>query len=197
MYIPKELKFLIKENNGTFLTSEAEKSGVDRGCLSKLVTSGELERISRGVYVSTGAMDDEMFALQKRAKKIVFSHETALFLHGLSDRTPFRHSITVPSSYKPSQHIKKVCKIYYVTPKLIGLGLTTMKSSMGNEITTYDTERTICDTIRSRNKMDSQIVLDALKRYASLKTADMNKLSIYAKQFNVDKILQKYMEVLL
>jgi predicted transcriptional regulator of viral defense system len=197
MNIPAELNALIKKNNGVIFTSEAEQAGVNRVVLSKLTALGELERIAHGIYVLAGSMDDEMFSLQKRAKKIVFSHETALFLHGLSDRTPFRHSITVPSSYKPSKRLSEACKIYYIKQDFASIGLTTTKTNMGNKIMVYDMERTICDVIRSRNKMDSQIVLDALKRYASLETADMNKLYNDAKIFRVDKILQQYMEVLL
>lgn len=197
MNIPAELKALTKKNNGIIFTSEAEQAGVNRVVLSKLTALGELERTAHGTYVLAGSMGDEMFSMQKRAKKIVFSHETALFLHGLSDRTPFRHSITVPSSYKPSKRVAEACKIYYIKQDFAGIGLTTTKTNMGNKIMVYNMERTICDAIRSRNKMDSQIVLDALKRYASLETADMNKLYNYAKKFRVDKILQQYMEVLL
>lgn len=197
MNIPAELKALIKKNNGIIFTSEAEQAGVNRVVLSKLTALGELERTAHGIYVLAGSMGDEMFSLQKRARKIVFSHETALFLHGLSDRTPFRHSITVPSSYKPSKLVAAACKIYYIKQDFASIGLTATKTIMGNKIMVYDMERTICDAIRSRNKMDSQIVLDALKRYASLETADMNKLHNYAKKFRVDKILQQYMEVLL
>ncbi len=61
----------------------------------------------------------------------------------------------------------------------------------------YDIERSICDVVRSRNKMDTQIVIDALKRYVLLKSVDMNKLHAYAMRFSVYKILQQYLDVLL
>jgi hypothetical protein len=41
---------------------------------------------------------------------------------------------------------------------------------MGNTVITYDLERTLCDVIRSRNKMDRQIVIDALKIMPEEKT---------------------------
>lgn len=72
-----------------------------------------------------------------------------------------------------------------------------MKTSFGNEIKLYNIERTICDTVRSRNRIDLQILNEALKRYCKLKAADFNLLGEYAKEFNVDKIIRKYMEVLL
>lgn len=138
-----------------------------------------------------------MYSMQLRAKKIIYSHETALFLHNLTDRNPFKHSITVPSGYKASDAIKSISKIYYIKPDLIKLGQTTVLTNMNHLVYTYDVERTICDVVRSRGKMDIQIVNDALRRYTALKTADYNKLYYYASQLNIENVLQKYMAVLL
>jgi len=188
---------LLDQENGVLLTSTATKAGLPRHKLAKLVADGVLERTVRGVYTEAGGMDDELFSLQQRAKKIVYSHETALFLLGLSDRTPFRYSVTVPSSYKPSQPLKESCKVYYIKPELIDLGKTQLPSGMGHSIVVYDVERTICDALRSRNKMDSQVVTDALKRYAARSDINLNRLGDYAKNFGVYKLLRQYLEVLL
>ena len=68
---------------------------------------------------------------------------------------------------------------------------------MGNTIITYDLERTLCDIIRSRNKIDNQIVIETLKNYAGNKDKDINRLYRYAQLFKVEKILHQYLEVLL
>lgn len=39
-----------------------------------------------------------MCTLMMRSDKIIFSHDTALFVNGLSERTPFMHSVTIPSN---------------------------------------------------------------------------------------------------
>ena len=70
-------------------------------------------------------------------------------------------------------------------------------SGMGNYITTYDLERTLCDVIRSRNKIDKQIVIEALKNYSKSKDKDLHRLYKYAGKFGVEKILNQYLEVLL
>lgn len=70
-------------------------------------------------------------------------------------------------------------------------------TSFGNMIKVYSVERTICDIVRSRNKIDIQILSEAIKRYVKLKSADFVLLSEYAKEFKVEKIIKKYMEVLL
>ncbi len=195
MNMTTELSQLIKDNNGILLASDAEQAGVSRTRLSKLVEQGLLERTSWGVYVLAGAMDDELFSMQQRAPKVVYSHETALFLHGLSDRTPFHHSITVPSAYKPSQLLRERCKVYYIKRGLIDLGKTIAKTNLGNTVTVYDIERTICDVVRSRNRMDAQIVSEALRRSAD--SLDLNRLYSYSKEFGVTDMLRCYLGVLL
>ena len=57
-------------------------------------------------------------------------------------------------------------------------------------------ERTICDIIRDRNKIDSQIFNTALKEYIKRKDKNLNLLYKYAKEFNILKILKMYLEVL-
>ena len=142
-------------------------------------------------------MQDELLSISKRSDKIIFSHETALFLHGISDRTPFEHTVTAPSGCIPSAAIKSECKVYYIKPELFELGKTTLITPAGNEVQAYDLERTICDVIRSRNKLGTETFLAALKMYAASPKKNLNKLNTYAKQMRVEKVLRQYLEVLL
>lgn len=64
-------------------------------------------------------------------------------------------------------------------------------------IQTYDLERTICDVIRSRNKLGTETFLAALKLYVASPKKDLNKLNSYAKQMRVANVLRQYLEVLL
>ena len=68
---------------------------------------------------------------------------------------------------------------------------------MEHTIVTYDMERTLCDVIRSRNKIDGQIVIEVLKRYSQSETKDLHRLYVYAGKFGIEKILHHYLEVLL
>lgn len=193
----KKLENLIKQRNGTVFTSDLVHLNIPRIYLSKLVSMGKLERVSRGVYILSGEIEDEMYYMQIKYPKLIYSHETALFIHGLSDRTPFEYSVTVPSSYKVVKSISENNKIYYIKNELHSLGVTTAKTSFKNNIRLYNVERTICDIVRSRNKIDIQILNEALKRYIKLKSADFTLLGEYAKKFHADKIIKEYMEVLL
>ena len=188
---------LLSQGNGMFAASQATEAGLNRQQLANLVKSGVLERAGRGIYINPDGLDDALYWIQQRAKKIVYSHETALFLHRMTSRTPIRYSITVPSSYKASEALKNFCKIYYIRQDIIDMGKTEQSSGMGHSIVTYDIERTLCDIIRSRNKIDNQIIIEALKYYAQNKTKDLHRLYMYAGKFGIEKILYHYLEVLL
>ena len=192
-----ELAAIAKEYGGIIDTKISEQRGISKAMLSKLCKENRIHRIVRGQYILPDDMHDELFSISKRSDNIIFSHETALYLHGISDRTPFEHTITAPSGCVPSAAIKSECKVYYIKPELFELGKTTLKTPAGNEVFAYDLERTICDVIRSRNKIGTETFLAALKMYAASSKKDLNKLNNYAKKMRVSNILRHYLEVLL
>ena len=85
----------------------------------------------------------------------------------------------------PSRAIRDECKIYYIKPELFELGRTTLKTPYGNTVLAYDLERTICDCVRSRNKMGSETFLAALKAYAARKDKNLNLLYDYATKLRI------------
>lgn len=193
----KRIENIINKQNGTLLSLDLDKNKIPRIYLSMMVAEGKIERIGRGVYVLPDLLADEMFILQKKYPNLIYSHETALFLLELSDRAPFEYSVTVPSGYKVINNINKKCKIYYIKKDHHLMGMVEEKTSLGNTINTYNMERTICDILRSRNRIDIQIFSDALKRVTKKKRLDYALLVGYAKKLNVEKILHSYMEVLI
>lgn len=193
----EKLEKLIQKQHGTVLSTNLDLYGIPRIYLQMMVAEGKLERVDRGVYVSSDSIEDEMFSMQTKYPKLIYSHETALYLHGLSDRTPFEYSASVPSGYKVVGSVAERFKIYYIKKELHDLGIETVKSSHGNPIKIYSIERTICDLIRSRSRIDVQILNDALKRFVKLKSADHSVLMDYARKLNIDVVLKSYLEVLL
>ena len=192
-----ELKTIAINNGGIIETKIAAEHGISKAMLCKLCKENKIQRIIKGQYILPDDMQDELLSISKRSEKIIFSHETALFLHGISDRTPFEHTITAPSGCIPSTSIKTECKVYYIKQELFSLGKTILKTPAGNNVPAYDMERTICDIIRSRNKIGTETFLSALKMYVANPKKDLNKLNLYAKKFKLDKVVRQYLEVLL
>lgn len=192
-----ELKQIAANNGGIINNKIALEHGISRAILSKLCLDNKIQRIARGQYIFNDDMQDELLSISMRSNLFVFSHETALFLHGISDRTPFVHTITAPSGKIPSKAIQEECKIYYIKPDLFDLGKTTLTTPAGNKVEGYDLERTICDIVRSRNKVGSETFLTALKLYAVNPKKDLNKLNQYATEMKIAGVVRKYLEVLL
>lgn len=72
-----------------------------------------------------------------------------------------------------------------------------MKTLYGNKVKVYDLERTICDIIRNKKKIEIALFTDAMKRFVKRKDRNSIKLHKYAKMFNIEDELRKYLELLL
>ncbi len=195
--IMRVLAVISNQNNVLITNKDALVSGVSRAMLSKLFKQGKLSRLCAGHYVLATELGDELFSLSKRSSLFVFSHETALFLNGISERTPFEHTITIPSSKKVSASIGQQCKVYYVKDELKDIGKTILKTTQGNPVPAYDMERTICDIIRSRKRIAEETVLSSLKRYAANPIKNLARLNTYAEAFGMTQAVRRHLEVLL
>lgn len=197
MAMPNELQSVLKQNGGIVTTAQANEVGVSNERLRLLVHSGDLERVTTGIYVLPDELTDKMFIVQLRRPKIIYSHETALFLHELTDRDPISYMVTVPTGYNPTRLREDGFTVFTIKRELHEIGVTKLTTMFGNSVTVYDLERTICDCLRSRNNLDIAVVTDAIKRYAKRKDKNLNKLMQMAETFKVTKLLRGYMEVLL
>jgi predicted transcriptional regulator of viral defense system len=192
-----KLSMLIESNNGIITTKYAESIGIPRQYLSLFVAEGKLQRIRHGIYLSPDAFEDTLYLIQCRSNKIIFSNETALYIHELTDRDPLQYSVCVPRDYGIARLKESGLVVYTVKKELHELGKETAKTIHGRDISVYNIERTICDIIRYRNRMDADMFATALKRYTSRKPRNLSRLMDYAKAFRIEKITRQYMEVLL
>lgn len=190
---------LVAEKNGGHLTTkQTEEAGVSRPMLTRFVESGKLVRVSRGHYILADSVPDEFALLQARSTRIIFSHGTALFFWGLSDRVPHLLDVTVPQGMNTTaiKRDNSTVRFHYVQPDVFDLGKTETVSPQGNKIVLYDKERCICDLIRARKHTDMQIYSQAIKDYFA-GSVNARKLLKYGKQFGIEDKIRTYMEVLL
>ncbi len=188
---------LLEKQNGIIRTSQVINEGIPKQTFYMYARNRELEQVAHGIYVTKEAWVDSMYILHLRCEQAVFSHDTALLFHDLTDREPMQYAVTVKTGYNPSKLKNEGIQVYSIKKELHDLGLIRMKTSFGHEVYVYDMERTICDLIRSRSTIESQVFQDALKQYAKKKDKDLRTLMKYAKELHVENILRQYLEVLL
>lgn len=175
----------------------ANKLGISRATLAHLVSLGELQRVAQGVYARADSLPDELVMIAGRSPRIVFSHETALALHGLHNRIPEMPTITVPLGSPTPRSIIDLVKTYRVKPERHNLGRIMVQSFQGQEVPCYDPERTICDIIRSYSRIDIETYTNALRNYARFPSRNIPLLMDYARRLGIEKKVAKTMEVLI
>lgn len=191
------IKEVAKDNNGFIRTAQVEELGISRSMIKKYLETGHLEQVRKGLYVLADELTDEYALVQARRSKAIFSYGTALYLWGLSDRTPHFYDITLPRGTNSSK-VKKVSpnlRCHYVQQEIYEMGITETKSPQGAVVRLYDRERCICDLIRDKDQVDMQLYSQAIKDYFRSKPNN-RKLIKYGRVFGIEEKIRTYMEVL-
>lgn len=191
------IKMIAESSEGIITTKQIEEAGLSRIEIKPFVEDGVLVRESKGIYSLASSFVDEYKLIQIRSEKLIFSHGTALYLLGMSDRVPHTIDVTVPQGYNVSR-IKKAnpsIRFHYIKSELWHLGITSIVSPMGAELRVYDKERCICDLIRNRKGTDMQLYTQGVKTYFR-SGSNIRKLLKYGKLFRIEDEIRMYVEML-
>lgn len=188
---------LVDKRNGYLLTSDVVASGISKPTLAVYIKDRGLERVARGIYLSEDAWPDELYLLYLQNRRICFSQETALYLHGLMEREPRQVSVTVMAGYNASHLRKKGVRVFQVKREIYEMGLSSIMTNYGNRVAVYDQERTICDIIKNKENMDIQVFQTAMKEYMQENEKQLFNLMTYAVRLNIENEVRRYTEVML
>lgn len=187
---------IIKKNNGIITASEVAEESIDSWYLTDMVRNGELERVTRGVYFDPSYDNyDELYFFQLQNRVCIYSYQTALYLHGLTERLPFTNEVTVYQGYN-AWRIKDKFITHQVKKEWYEVGITEVKTEIGNIVTAYDMERTLCDIVRDRKNQDPEIFSKAWNFYLKKDNKDIWKLRKYANIFGISKQIEDILEVI-
>ena len=191
-----ENKILNLFRNGYLTTKEVTNNNIPRTYLTKLIKENKIERVSHGVYIKKNVLVDEFVVLQSKSKYAIYSNTTALYLHGFSNRIPIKYDITIKSGYKGSLQKEDSVNLFYTKNELLDLGVINYKLDSGNIIRVYDLDKTICDIIKNKKKIDAEIFNKAIREYFYSKKKNTLKLYEYAKKMNIYNKVRDTFEVL-
>ena len=184
------IKQIMNINNGMLSTRMIEPLNISRQYLSIMESNNDIEKVSRGIYLSPSAFEDSYFSFQQKYKKAIFSHMNALYFYGMTEEFPYNYTVTVPQSYHVNT-VNEKCNVFYVSEDIYDLGVVEIETPNGNKVRAYNKERCICDIIRSKGRMDSEQVKKTIKQYIQCKDKDIAKLSEYSKKMGInDKVME-------
>ena len=194
----RTIKDIMKSNGGFVTRRDADKNGIPSVYLSRYVRKHALKRITRGFYAEEGWIADPYVLLQYTYPKFIYSFASAVYLHGLGDILPNYLEVTGPLNYRPmSEKRDDVIAHTDTVDSSYALGVIEVATSLGNRVKVYDKEKTICDLIKYKDRVEFEIYVKALNRYARSADKNIDKLMEDASILKIESEVRSQMEVLL
>lgn len=184
---------IVNENNGYLYSSIIKNNKIPTIYISRLVAENKLYKVARGVYISELGIIDDYFINSLIYSKIIYSGESALFLNNLSNKQYSNNEISIP--YGSSSPKINGYKVVVSRKNTINIGITTVETSYGNKVKSYDKERCICDLFVRQTHYDYEDRVFAINEYKN-KYLNLKKLYEYAKVLNVYDEVKNVFEVI-
>ena len=193
----KELQEMFEIHGGILKTSELLQCGYYHRKIQQLISDGEIEQIRRGYYQR---IDDNSYSeiaiIAGLFPDTVLCMESALDYYGYTERTPSAWNLAAPdNSSRRRFHIAwPVVKPHFVSQSKFHVGITNVEME-GTKIKIYDRERTICDCLTHRNKMDAEVFNSAIRGYVADPKRSESRLGKYAVTLRVQGKVQEVLGI--
>lgn len=170
--------------------------GAARVALTRLMASGQLEKVGRGLYRLPGAEVSEHETLATVAAKVpqaVFCLLTALQFHGLTTQLPLQVWIAMPhGSHAPKLDYPPL-KMVQFTGEAYSQGIEQHERD-GVPLRVYGVAKTVADCFKHRNKIGVDVALEALRDALAQKKVIADALWRHAQTCRVANVMRPYLE---
>ncbi len=193
----KELQEMFEIHGGILKTSELLQSGYYHRKIQQLISNGEIEQIRRGYYQRIGDNSySEIAIIARLFPDAVLCMESALDYYGYTERTPSAWNLAVPdsSSRRRFRITWPVIKPHFICQSRFPVGITDTELE-GTKVKIYDRERTICDCLTHRNKMDAEVFNSAIRGYLTDPKRSEARLGKYAVTLRVQGKVQEVLGI--
>ena len=182
---------LLAHEKGLVRAHELAKSGASGAVLQKLLTTGQLIRISRGLYAPTHSLASELDGLgvvAVRNPQLVFCLLTALQIHGLTTQLP--HEIWVAIGQKARAPKIDFTPLRVTRMSDVSYGITTISVDGNVQISVTNIAKTVADCFKFRNKIGLDIALEALRDSWQRRKVTMDELWQAAQHCRVANVIR-------
>ena len=149
-----------------FTLADARAAGIGKDRIYDLLQRGALDRVARGVFVRTGALDPTFVTLA--AATAVHQTSTlcltsALVFHELSDAIPFGANIALPRGTRHPAGFDHATW-HSFDAETFGIGRE-LREIGGMRVAIYSAERSLIDSFRLMHCEGSDAAYEALRRW--------------------------------
>lgn len=183
---------------GIARSSDLERAGISRTSIRQLVTTGQIERLARGLYRDPGAPLTERSDLAEAARIVpdgVVCLLSALRFHDLTTQNPFEVWLAIDrKAWRPRvQH--PPLRLIYLSSRSLAEGVEEHRVS-GVPVRVFSAAKTVADCFKFRNKIGIDVAVEALREYRRAHRKKVDALWRFAELDRVTSVLRPYLEAL-
>jgi len=183
---------------GILRPRDLERDGVARVYLQRMVQRGLLVKHGRGLYGLPDAEVTEHHSLAQVCKRIphgVVCLLSALRYHGLTTQTPFEVWIALDRAAGSPRMSEMKLRVVRFSGAAMSAGVET-KTIEGVPVQIYGVAKTVADCFKYRNKIGTDVAMEALREAWREKRCTMEELWRAAKICRVANVMRPYLEML-
>jgi len=189
---------IFADHHGILRASTAIALGIPKHVLYRMVKDGELVREAPGIYRLTESEplgNPDLVQISLRVPRSVICLVSALYFHDLTTQIPHQVHFALPRNVKTPKIEYPPIKVFHFSPKPYQAGIKEHILD-GVPVKIYDREKTIADCFKFRERIGTDVALEALRDYLRQPRSDVSLLMKYARIDRVEKILRPYLEAL-
>lgn len=185
-----------EKNGGILRTYQLNELGFYSRQINKLLENGHITRVKRGVYELTDNIYPEEVTIARLFPNAVIFLESALMIYGYTDRIPLSWQIAVDRNSEKGQYKidYPLIDVFYMEPKLLNVGVD-INQIENVDVKIFNRDRTICDVLRYKNKIEREVFSNAVQRYVKDPKKNIENLLEYSKILNLKNKVQTYIGV--
>ena len=187
---------IFRKHGGQLRMSEAIAHRITRYMLYSLRDKGIIEQVSRGVYrlmELPPISNPDLVTVSLRFPNAVICLISALSYHNITTQIPHAVSVAVPRDSRiPSLDYPPI-QAHRFSDEAYNAGIENHVID-GVSVKIYNSEKTLADCFKFRNKIGMEVVLEALKLYKSRQKFKLERLLTFAEVCRVKKIMSPYLE---
>lgn len=183
---------------GVLRPRDLDTYGIPRIYLSRLLSTGMLQRIGRGLYVLPGSDVSEHRSLAEACKRVpkgVVCLLSALRFHELTTQSPFEVWLAIgEKAWRPCVQYPPL-RVVRFSSAALEAGLEVHRIE-GVIVPVFTPAKTVADCFKYRNKIGLDVSIEALRECWRSQRCTMDDLWQYAKVCRVQNVMRPYLESL-
>jgi predicted transcriptional regulator of viral defense system len=191
---PRTRVLQIARRKGMFRLSETTAAGVHPEHVRRLIRTGQLQRLGRGLYALPSLEPSEHHSLAEIAKRVpkgVFCLLTALRFHGLGTQNPREVWLAVNRRAGIPRVDFTPVRVVRISGAALSTGIDEQEIE-GVRVRVTSPARTVVDCFKFRNKIGIDVAVEALRDYRRLRKGTADELWRQAERLRMTKVIRPY-----